>query len=79
LSRTERDVQTVGEEGDEDGRLDTSLALMKKRPNRKIVLERFEGFLDRDQAQVVLPELGGICFGEIGTQQIAPFALANLA
>ena len=59
-SMAERDMQTIREEGDEDMRLDASFALMIDRPDRKIALESREGFLDRDQAQVVLPELGRI-------------------
>src|ERR1039457_5106208 len=46
---TECHVQAVGQEGDEDVRLDAFFFLRKDRPDRQIALERFERFLDSDQ------------------------------
>ena len=45
---TERHVQAVGQEGEEDVRLDAVLALMVDRADRQIALERFERLLDGD-------------------------------
>jgi hypothetical protein len=49
---------------------------MKDRANGEVCFEVFEGFFDGDELDVVLPEGGGISFGEIGAQQIAAFACA---
>ena len=51
---------------------------MEHRPDGQITLERFEGGLDLDQLQVELPQLRWIRLGEVGAQQIASFAAANL-
>src|SRR6202040_1907894 len=36
-----------------------------------------EGFFDADEQQVQIPKLGGVVFGEIGAQEIAPLAPAR--
>ena len=36
-----------------------------------------EGFFDADEQQVQIPQLGGVVFGEIGAQEIAPLAPAR--
>ena len=41
----QRDVQAVGDEGDEDVRLDSILALMEDRPDGQIVLQFLERLL----------------------------------
>ena len=63
-------MQAVGEEGNEDMRLDAMLSLMEDRPDRQIALESFEGLLDRHQTQVILPQFGWVRLGEIGAQQV---------
>ena len=54
------DVQAIGQEGDEDVRLDTGLELVKDRPDGKVAFEILERLLDRDQQQVVAPQLGRV-------------------
>jgi hypothetical protein len=49
------------------------------RADGKVCLEVFEGFFDGDEPDVVSPEGGKVAFGEIGAQQIATFAAADLA
>ena len=39
-------VHAIGDEGDEDVRLDTRVGLMKDRTDRKIVFELFERLFD---------------------------------
>jgi len=48
-------------------------ALMKDRPDRQIAL-RFLTLLHCHQLQVQAPQLGWVAFGQIGAQQVAPFA-----
>jgi hypothetical protein len=67
----QRDVKAVGEEGDEDVRLDPRFELMEDRADREIALEVLESFLHRDELQIVTPEFRRIVFGEIGAQQVA--------
>ena len=51
----QRDVQTIGQEGDEDMRFDPLLQLVVDRPQSEIVLEGFERRLDLDQLNVEPP------------------------
>jgi hypothetical protein len=51
-------VQAIGEEGDEDVRLDGLLELMIDRTLLQIVLEVLERRLDFDELNVELPQLG---------------------
>ena len=60
------DVQAIGQEGDEDVRLNTCLKLVKDRPDREVALEVLERLLDRHQQQLVAPQLGGVFLDEIG-------------
>ena len=53
--------------------------LMEDGPDRQIAFEVLERLLDVDELQIELPELGRVGFGEIGAQQIAPFAAADLS
>src|SRR5208282_487788 len=75
----ERDVETIGQEGDEDVRLDAVLELVVDRAQVQIVLHGLEGGLDLDELDVEPPQLGRVFAGEIGAQQIATFAPADLA
>src|SRR5580704_10683805 len=73
----ERDLKTIGEEGDEDVRLDPRLTLMKDRTNGQIALQGLERLLHRDELNVILPEKRGIALGQIGAQQIAALAASD--
>jgi hypothetical protein len=46
-------------------------------PSRGQALKVLEGFFDADEQQVQIPQLGGVVFGEIGAQEIAPLAPAR--
>ena len=50
-------VQTVGQEGHEDVRLDAVLELVENRTQTQIVLQVLEGRLDLGQLNVKLPQL----------------------
>src|SRR6266446_7619818 len=50
---------------------------MEDRPDGEVALKVFEGFFDADEQQVQIPQLGGVVFGEIGAQEIAPLAPAR--
>jgi hypothetical protein len=67
------DLQGVGEEGDEDVRLDPLFVLVEDRPDREVALQVLERLFDCDELNVVLPEDRRILVGQIGAQQIAPF------
>jgi hypothetical protein len=51
----QRDVQTIGQEGDEDVRFDAVLKLVIDRPELQIVLEILERSLDLDELDIELP------------------------
>ena len=55
-------------------RLDAGLELVKDRPDREIAFEVFKGLLDRDQQQIMAPQLGRVFLDEVGAQQIPAFA-----
>src|SRR5207245_8942353 len=75
----ERNLQAIGQEGDEDMGLDARLDLVKDRSDREIAFEVLERLLDRDQQQVMGPQLGRVLLDEVGAQQIATFARAGWA
>jgi hypothetical protein len=60
------DVQAIGQEGDEDVRLNACLKLVNDRPDRQVALEVLERLLDCDQQQVVAPQLGRVILDEVG-------------
>ena len=60
------DVQAIGQEGDEDVGLDARLDLVKDRPDREVAFEVLERLLDRDQQEVVAPQLGRVFLEEVG-------------
>src|SRR5207248_9969134 len=70
----QRAVQAIGQEGDEDVRLDAGLELVKDRPDRKVPFEVLERLLDRDQQQIMGPQLGRVFLDQVGAQQIPAFA-----
>src|SRR5947209_20540962 len=70
---------TIGQEGDEDVRLDARLELVKDRPDRHVALEVLERLLDRHQQQIMAPQLSGVFLEEIGAQQIPALAQSWLA
>jgi hypothetical protein len=49
-------------------RLDARLELVKHRPDREVAFEVLERLLDRDQQQVVAPQLGGVLLDKIGDE-----------
>ena len=64
----ERDVEAIGEEGDEDLRLDARLALVEDRPDGEVAVEVAERPLDADELEVQAPQPRRIVGGEIGAQ-----------
>jgi hypothetical protein len=67
-------VQAIGKKGDENVRLDARLELVMDRADGEIAFEIFERLFHRDELQVIVPKLDGIVLGEIGAQQVSPFA-----
>ena len=61
----ERDVQAIGEERDEDVRLDALFALMVDRAQVQVVLHGLEGRFDFDELDIELPQLGGVLPAQI--------------
>ena len=62
----QRDMQTIGQEGDEDVRFDSMLELVVERTHGQIALEVFECLFDLYELDVIAPQLGGVSAGEIG-------------
>ena len=62
----QRDVKAVGQEGDEDVRLDAVLKLVVDRAEFQIVLEILERGLDLDELDIELPQMGGLSGAQIG-------------
>ena len=60
------DVQAIGQEGDEDVGFHARLDLVKDRPDRQVTFEVLERLLDRDQQEVVAPQLGRVFLKEVG-------------
>src|SRR5260370_6657887 len=67
------DVQAVGQEGDEDVRLDARLELVKDRPDCEVAFEILERLLDRHQQQIMAPQLAGGFLAAVRSQQIPAF------
>ena len=67
--RSQRDVKAIGNERNEDVRLDALLELMEDRAQLQIILHGLEGGFDFDELNVELPELGRILSGQIGAQR----------
>jgi len=67
---TQRDVETVGQEGDENVSFDAVFELMINGTKTQIALEVLEGRLDFGQLDVKLPQFGGIASTEVGAQKI---------
>jgi hypothetical protein len=76
--RLQGDVETVGEEGDEEMRLDPLWTLMVDRPYREIVFQGLERRLDLDETQIVLPELSRVGGGQIRPQEVPALAPTDL-
>ena len=70
-------MQTVGEECDENVGFDSVLVLMEYGAYRQILLQVFECLFHGNELDIVLPQQCGIVLGEIGAQQITPFAAAS--
>jgi hypothetical protein len=72
-------VQAIGQEGDEDVRLDAVLELVVDRAQVNVVLHGLEGGLDLNKLDIEPPQLSRVFAGEIGAQQITAFAPPRLA
>jgi hypothetical protein len=59
--------------------LDALLVVVENGTDREVPFQRFEGFLHRDELNVVLLEFGRIVVGQIGPQQLTPFAASDLS
>ena len=59
-------MQAIGQEGDEDVRLDAVLKLVVDRAEFQIVLEILERGLDLDELDIELPQMGGLSGAQIG-------------
>ena len=58
---------------------DAVLVTVEDRTQAEIAFEVFEGFLDLCKQHVELPDLGRVICAEVGAQQVAAFATAELA
>ena len=73
------DMQTIGDEGDEDVRFDALFALVIDRAQLQVVLKILERGLDLDQLDIEPPQLGGLgridwCARDSGLRAFAPRA-----
>src|ERR1700759_170737 len=66
----ECDMEAIGEEGDEDMRLDAHCILVEDRPDGEVAFEVPERLLDADKLEVQAPQPRRIVVGEIGAQEI---------
>jgi len=73
-AKADGNVQAVGEEGDEDVRLDARRLLVMDRPDGEVALQGPKRFVDLNELQMVAPQRRRIAFGQVAAQQIAPFA-----
>ena len=69
----QRDLQTIGQERNEDVGFDPALLLMEDRPYRQVTLQVLERLFHRNELGIVLPQQRGIVLGQVGAQQIASF------
>ena len=76
---TQRDGQTVGEEGDEQVRLDAVRSLMKNGAQTEVPFACAERFLDKTELHVTAPDQFGIVGRQVGAQQIPALAPADRA
>src|SRR5271169_2750748 len=67
-------IEAIGEEGDEDVRLDAFDVLMEDRTDGEVALDGLERFFDGDELEIIGPQIGGIA-----AQEIASLAAACLA
>ena len=70
----QRDLQAISQEGNEDVGLYARLKLVKDWSDREIAFEVLERLLDRNQQQIMVPQLGRVFLDEVGAQQISAFA-----
>ena len=61
----------IGDERDEDVRLNALFELMEDGPDGKIVLELLERLFDFRELHVVAPQRGGVFAGHVRAQQVA--------
>ena len=73
-----REVRRQGKKATGEG-FDAVLLTVEDRTQAEICFEVFEGFLDLCKQHVELPDLGRVICAEVGAQQVAAFATAELA
>ena len=73
-AKLQRDLQTIGQERNEDVGFDSALFLMEDRPDCQITFQIFERFFHRNELGIILPQQCGIVLGEVCPQQIASFS-----
>jgi len=62
----QRDLQTIGQERNEDVGFDSALFLMEDLADRQVAFQTFECLFHRNQLRIVLPQQCGIVLGEVG-------------
>ena len=63
----QRHVQAIGDEGDKDVSLDVLVGLVIDGTDGEVVFQLFECLLDLGEADVVLPQGGGVFIAQVGT------------
>jgi hypothetical protein len=62
----QRDLQTIGQERNEDVGFDSALFLMEDRADRQVAFQVLECLFDGNELRMVLPQQRGIVLGEVG-------------
>jgi len=60
-------VEAISQEGDEDVGFDPPFLLMVDRPDGKLALDGPERLFDPDELDIVIPQLGRIRLGQVGS------------
>ena len=63
----QRHVQAISDEGDKDVSLDVRVGLVIDGTDGEVVFQVFECLLDLGEADVVLPQGGGVFIAQVGT------------
>ena len=63
----QRHVQAISDEGDKDVSLDVLVGLVIDGTDGEVVFQLFECLLDLGEADVVLPQGGGVFMAQVGT------------
>ena len=70
----QRHPQGVAEKSHQDMRLGAALQLMKDGPDRQLTLEGAKHRFSFRQLDIAFPKLLRVALGQVGPQQIGPFA-----